>query len=144
MAFGGGLNEGDEVVSDINMVPLIDVMLVLLVIFIITVPVLTHSVKLDLPRADNTPNIVKPETVNISVTENGETYWNDERVDEQQLDIDLAAAATRQPQPEVFIRGDRKVEYERVAKVMAAVQRSGILKLGFITEPGAGVPAAQN
>jgi len=136
MAFCNGLDNADDVVSDINMVPLIDVMLVLLIIFIITVPVITHSVKLDLPRADNTPNIVKPETVNLSVTTDGGIFWNDERVDENQLTQRLQTAATRQPQPEIFIRGDRKVAYENVAKVMAAVQRAGVLKLGFVTEPG--------
>ena len=136
MAFGSGLDSADDVVSDINMVPLIDVMLVLLIIFIITVPVITHSVKLDLPRADNTPNIVKPETVNLSVTTDGGIFWNDEKLDFTQLDLRLQTAASRQPQPEVFIRGDRKVPYENVAKVMAAVQRAGVLKLGFVTEPG--------
>jgi len=136
MAFGGGLDNGDDMVSEINMTPLVDVMLVLLIIFIITVPVLTHSVKLDLPRADNTPNVVKPESVNLSVTVDGAIHWNEEVVDEVQLDARLEAAARQQPQPELFIRGDRKVEYERVAQVMAAVQRAGVLKLGFITEPG--------
>jgi biopolymer transport protein ExbD len=136
MAFGGNLNDSDEVVSDINMVPLIDVMLVMLIIFIITVPVLTHSVKLDLPRADNTPNLIKPEAVNLSVTNDGGVYWNDEPVNDMQLVQRLEAAASKTPQPEVFIRGDRKVEYERVAQVMAAVQRAGVLKLGFVTEPG--------
>jgi biopolymer transport protein ExbD len=136
MAFGGNLNDNDDVVSDINMVPLIDVMLVLLIIFIITVPVLTHTVKLDLPRADNTPNLVKPDTVNLSITTDGGVFWNDEKLDLTQLDQRLQTAAAQQPQPEVFIRGDRKVEYENVAKVMAAVQRAGVLKLGFVIEPG--------
>ncbi len=136
MAFGGGLDNGDDMLSEINMTPLVDVMLVLLIIFIITVPVLTHSVKLDLPRADNTPNVVKPESVNLSVTAGGAIHWNEEAVDEAQLNARLAAAAQRQPQPEIFIRGDRKVDYERVVKVLAAVQRAGVLKLGFITEPG--------
>ncbi len=136
MAFGGSLNHDDDVVSEINMVPLIDVMLVMLIIFIITVPVLTHSVNLDLPRAENQPNLVKPETVHLSVTADGGVHWNEEAVDEAQLAARLEAAAAREPQPEIFIRGDRKVEYERVAQVMAAVQRAGMLKLGFVTEPG--------
>lgn len=136
MAFGGNLNDNDDVVSDINMVPLIDVMLVLLIIFILTVPVLTHVVKLDLPRAENQPNRVPPQTVNLSVTTDGGVFWNDERVDEAGLDQRLSSAARQEPQPEVFIRGDRAVPYERVAKVMAAVQRAGVLKLGFVTEPG--------
>jgi biopolymer transport protein ExbD len=136
MAFGNGLDSSDDIVSDINMVPLIDVMLVLLIIFIITVPVLTHSVKLDLPRAENTPNVVKPETVNLSITSDGSVHWNEEKLSQLQLEARLVIAARKEPQPEIFIRGDRKVEYENVAKVMAAVQRSGVLKLGFITDPG--------
>ncbi len=136
MAFGGDLNDGDDMVSEINMTPLVDVMLVLLIIFIITVPVITHSVKLDLPRAENTPNIVKPETVNLSVTVDGSVFWNDEKLEPQQLEQRLQEAAAREPQPEIYIRGDRKVEYENIAKVMASVQRSGLLKLGFVTEPG--------
>jgi len=136
MAFGGSLNDSGDMVSDINMVPLIDVMLVLLIIFILTVPVLTHSVKLDLPRADNTPQKTEPDTVNLSITEDGTVFWNEDLMDEAHLSQRLAEAAARQPQPEIFIRGDRKVEYEHVAQVMAAVQRAGLLKLGFITDPG--------
>ena len=135
MAFGSGLDSSDDMVSDINMVPLIDVMMVLLIIFIITVPVLTHSVKLDLPRAENQPNIVKPETVTISVTADGAVNWNDTVVDQAGLESRLRAAASQQPQPEVHIRGDRKVIYEYVIRTMAAAQRAGILRLGFITEP---------
>jgi biopolymer transport protein ExbD len=137
MAFGSGLDSSsDDVVSDINMVPLIDVMMVLLIIFIITVPVLTHTVKLNLPRADNTPQVVKPEAINLSIATDGAVFWNNDRLDEQALAQRLEAAAKIEPQPEIFIRGDRKVEYEHVAKTMAAVQRSGLLKLGFVTEPG--------
>jgi biopolymer transport protein ExbD len=137
MAFGSGLDSSsDDVVSDINMVPLIDVMMVLLIIFIITVPVLTHTVKLDLPRADNTPQVVKPEAINLSIATDGAVFWNNDRLDEQALAQRLEAAAKSEPQPEIFIRGDRKVEYEHVAKTMAAVQRAGLLKLGFVTEPG--------
>jgi biopolymer transport protein ExbD len=135
MAFGNGLEANDDVVSDINMVPLIDVMLVLLIIFILTVPVMTHTVKLDLPRASNTPNAVKPETVNLSVDADGAVFWNEDKVAEAELDQRLATAAQQSLQPEVHIRGDRKVAYEHVASVMAAVQRSGLLKLGFVTEP---------
>lgn len=135
MAFGSGLDTGDDMVSDINMVPLIDVMMVLLIIFIITVPVLTHSVKLDLPRADNTPQVVKPESVNLSIAADGSVFWNAEKLDEGQLQARLEAAAKSAPQPEIFIRGDRKVEYEHVAKAMAAIQRAGLLKLGFSTQP---------
>ena len=136
MAFGGGLDDETEVMNEINMTPLVDVMLVLLIIFIITVPVLTHSVKVDLPRADNTPNELKPETVNLAVNADGNIYWNETQITLEDLDQRLAAEANKQPQPEVHIRGDRKVDYEHVIKTMAAVQRAGILKLGFVTEPG--------
>lgn len=134
MAFGGGLDD-DEVMSEINMTPLVDVMLVLLIIFIITVPVLTHSVKVDLPRADNTPNEIKPETINLAVTAHGQIHWNESTVTFEELESRLAEAAQQEPQPEVHIRGDRQVEYEHVLKAMAAVQRAGVAKLGFVTEP---------
>lgn len=136
MAFGGGLDDDTEVMNEINMTPLVDVMLVLLIIFIITVPVLTHSVKVDLPRADNTPNELKPETVNLAVNADGNIYWNETQVTMEELDQRLTTEASKQPQPEVHIRGDRTVDYEHVIKTMAAVQRAGILKLGFVTEPG--------
>jgi len=135
MAFGNGFDD-DEVMSEINMTPLVDVMLVLLIIFIITVPVLTHSVKLDLPRAENTPNEIKPETVNLSVTADGQLHWNENAISEEELERRLAAVAQQQPQPEIHIRGDRKVDYEHVIKVMAAAQRAGLHKLGFVTDPG--------
>lgn len=135
MSFGGGLDDDDDVVSEINMTPLVDVMLVLLIIFIITVPVLTHSVKLDLPRAQNEPNIVKPETITLSVTEDGAIHWNRDLIDKAVLEQRLQAAASRVPQPEIHIRGDRTVAYEHVISVMVAAQRAGVLKLGFVTDP---------
>jgi len=134
MAFGGG-SDDTEVMSEINMTPLVDVMLVLLIIFIITVPVLTHSVKVDLPRAENTPNEIKPDTVNLAITETGAIHWNEQAVSREELALRLQAAAAQQPQPEIHLRGARTVAYEHVAQVMAAVQRAGILKLGFVTEP---------
>ena len=136
MAFGAGEDNDNEVMSEINMTPLVDVMLVLLIIFMITVPVLSHSVKLDLPRASNTPNIVKPQTVTISVTAEGKLHWNAAPVDEAALAARLKAASDQQPQPEIHIHGDRKAQYEHVVKAMAAAQRAGILKLGFVTDPG--------
>ena len=135
MAFGSGLEDSDDVISEINMTPLVDVMLVLLIIFILTVPVLTHSVKLDLPRAQNEPNLIKPQTVTIAVTTDGIIHWNETVVDTAGLDSRLRAAALQQPQPEIHIRGDRKVDYEHVIRTMAAAQRAGIVKLGFVTEP---------
>ncbi|OZY86127.1 biopolymer transporter ExbD [Cellvibrio mixtus] len=136
MAFGGGLDDDNEVMNEINMTPLVDVMLVLLIIFIITVPVLTHSVKVDLPRADNTPNELKPETINIAVNAEGAIFWNETQVSFDDLEARLAGEANKEPQPEIHIRGDKAVAYEHVIQTMAAVQRAGILKLGFVTEPG--------
>jgi len=110
--------------------------LVLLIIFIIALPVITHSVKVDLPRADNTVNEIKPETVNLSISADGKIHWDESDISDDELQQRLATAASKQPQPEIHIRGDRKVEYEHVMKVMASVQRAGILKLGFVSEPG--------
>ena len=135
MSFDYDEGDNDDVVSEINMTPLVDVMLVLLIIFIITVPVLTHSVKIDLPRANNQVNQVKPKTVTISVTQEGQFYWDKEPLNKEQLVTHLQQVAAQQPQPEVHIRGDKKVNYEYVMTVMAEAQRSGVHQLGFITEP---------
>ena len=136
MAFGGGLDDdSSEVMSEINMTPLVDVMLVLLISFIITVPVITNSVKVDLPRADNTPNEIKPDAVTLSITADGLIHWDKTELSMEDLEQRLYLAAEKPVQPEVHIRGDRSATYEHVLKVMAAVQRAGILKLGFVTEP---------
>lgn len=137
MAFGGDFDDDKGAMSEINMTPLVDVMLVLLIIFIIAVPVITHSVKVDLPRAQNTLNDIKPETITLSITEDGQAHWNETTVTTEELNQRLLAEAGKQPQPEFHIRGDKKVDYGYVLKVMAAVQRAGILKLGFVSEPGA-------
>ncbi|MGD8175670.1 ExbD/TolR family protein [Marinimicrobium sp. ARAG 43.8] len=135
MAFGGGFDD-EEVMSEINMTPLVDVMLVLLIIFIITVPVITHSVKVDLPQASNQRNEITPDTINIAVLANGELHWNEDTVSNDDLQRRLAEAAQKDPQPQVHLRGDKSVAYEHVVTTMAAIQRSGIEKLGFVTEPG--------
>ena len=135
MAFGGDFEQSDEVISEINMTPLVDVMLVLLIIFIITVPVLTHSVNVDLPRASNQPTDLKPQTVQLAVTANGDVFWNEDKLDAAALTARLKTAAAISPQPEIHLRGDKAVPYEHVVKTMAAVQQAGILKLGFVTEP---------
>lgn len=127
--------DDDEIISEINMTPLVDVMLVLLIIFIITVPVLTHSVKIDLPRASNQPNEVQNKPISISVNQQGQIFWDDKLIDSNTLAQQFNQIAQQQPQPEIHIRGDRKVEYEYVMQVMAQAQRSGVQKLGFITEP---------
>lgn len=134
MAFGTQ-DDTDDVMNEINMTPLVDVMLVLLIIFIITVPVMKHAVNIDLPRASNQKEDAKPETIRLSVDAQGRYFWNDAPVADQDLELRLKAEAARNPQPELHIRGDKDVRYERVAQVMAAAQRSGLHKIGFITEP---------
>ncbi|MDB5848123.1 MAG: biopolymer transporter ExbD [Rhodoferax sp.] len=136
MAFGTQ-DEPDEVMNEINMTPLVDVMLVLLIIFIITIPVMKHSVNIDLPRATNQPQDVKPETIRLSVDAKGDYYWNENRVEEADLVPMLKAEAAKEPQPELHIRGDKDVRYERVAQAMSAAQQAGVRKIGFITEPKA-------
>ena len=134
MAFGTQ-DEADEVMNEINMTPLVDVMLVLLIIFIITVPVMKHSVNVDLPRATNQPEQVKPETLRLSVAADGSYYWNGLAIADAELATRLQAEAIKEPQPELHIRGDKAVRYERVAQVMAAAQRAGLRKIGFVTDP---------
>ena len=131
-AFGDG---DDEVMNEINMTPLVDVMLVLLIIFIITVPVMKHSVNVDLPRATNQPELIKPETVRLSVAADGQYFWNGAPVTDEELSSRLQAEAAKTPQPDLHIRGDKEVRYERVAQAMAAAQRAGVRKIGFVTEP---------
>ncbi|QQX83268.1 biopolymer transporter ExbD [Cupriavidus necator] len=135
MAFGTLDSDDDEVMSEINMTPLVDVMLVLLIIFIITIPVINHAVKIDLPRATNTPNDPKPQSINVSIDASGKVFWNQVAVDQATLENNIALAAQQQPQPELHLRADREVRYERVAEVMAAAQHGGLGKIGFITEP---------
>jgi len=134
MAFGTQ-DESDEVMNEINMTPLVDVMLVLLIIFIITVPVIKHAVPVDLPRASNTEEVIKPETIRLSVTEDGKYHWNELDIGDDELEPRLAAEAKKDPQPDLHIRGDKNVRYERVAQAMAAAQRAGVKKIGFVTDP---------
>ncbi len=133
----GTQTDNDEVMSEINMIPFIDVMLVLLIIFIITVPVIKHAVNIELPQASMEKVLDKPENIRLSVDADGVYYWNDQRVEDAEFANRLSAAAAQDPQPELHIRGDKAVRYERVAQAMAAAQRSGVRKIGFITEPTA-------
>jgi biopolymer transport protein ExbD len=137
MAFGGFGKGGDNApMAEINMVPLIDVMLVLLVIFIITAPLLTHAVKIDLPRTASSPNVSKPDSIQLAIRAGGDVFWNGESIDRQALVQRMAAAAKFDPQPEVHLRADRTTEYQRVAEVMSAAARAGLTRIGFVTEPG--------
>ena len=134
MAFGTQ-DETDDVMNEINMTPLVDVMLVLLIIFIITVPVMKHSVNVELPQATSAAQDTKPDTIQLSVDRNGDYFWNEQQVSEADLLPRLEAEARRDPQPELHLRGDKDARYERVAQALAAAQRSGLRKIGFITEP---------
>ena len=136
MSVGG---ETEEVMSTINTTPLVDVMLVLLIIFLITIPVVTQSIKLELPKERNVPTQTKPENIVIAVNREGEVFWNVERLaDNESLVTRLKTVSVKEPQPEVHIRGDGEVRYEAVGRVVVACQRAGILKVGFITEPPPG------
>jgi len=131
----GPLDAEDEVVSTINTTPLVDVMLVLLIIFLITIPVVIQSTPVELPKEVNQPTQTKPENIVIAVNKDGDVFWNNELIDDRKLLARLKQIAVKQPQPEVHIRGDRNARYEFVGKVVFNCQRAGILKIGFITEP---------
>ncbi len=128
-------DDNEEVMGEINMVPFIDVMLVLLIVFIITVPVMKHAVNVELPKASNEKELVKPETLNLSVQADGTYFLGEERIPDEALPARLVAEAAKEPQPDLHIRGDKDVRYERVAQAMAAAQMAGLKKIGFITEP---------
>ena len=129
------LDAEDEVISTINTTPLVDVMMVLLIIFLITIPVVIQSTPVELPKESNQPTQTKPENINIAVNKDGDVFWNNELVDEKKLLTRLKEVGVKKPQPEVHIRGDRGARYEFVGRVVFACQRAGILKIGFITEP---------
>jgi biopolymer transport protein ExbD len=136
MAFGGFNKSGEATpMAEINMIPLIDVMLVLLVIFIITAPLLTHAIKIDLPKVSSRPNIVPPQDIQLGVKADGDVYWNGERIDTAALASRMAAAGKADPQPEVHLRADGTTEYQKVAEVMAMAAKAGLTRIGFVTEP---------
>jgi biopolymer transport protein ExbD len=141
MAMTVGQAEGDgedEVVSAINTTPLVDVMLVLLIIFLITVPVVAHNVPVKLPSESNIPTQTKPENINLSVNKDGDIFWGEKQLPDLPALLEkLKVEAVKVPQPEVHIRGDQDSRYESVGKVVFTAQRAGIIKIGFITEPPA-------
>ncbi|ANN67687.1 ExbD/TolR family protein [Bordetella bronchialis] len=148
MAFGGFDNKGSggHAMSEINMVPLIDVMLVLLVIFIITAPLLAHSIRINMPQVSAEPVKEEPKTIDLAIDANGQLFWDEKPVLEAELAGRFAAAAGAQPQPELRIRADLNTRYETLAKVMGAARRSGLGRIGFVTNPapspdGGPVPA---
>ncbi len=139
MSVGGGEEGG--AIADINTTPLVDVMLVLLIIFLITIPIITKTVKLDLPKAVNIPTQTKPENITVSVAPDGKMYWNGQLVENTRELTDLVKPlALKVPQPEVHIRGDVNTLYKDIGKVIFGIQRGGIIRVGFITEPDRGTP----
>lgn len=121
--------------AEMNVVPLVDVMLVLLVIFIVTAPLLTHSVKIDLPKASSSLNIAKREHIEFGIRENGKLFWNGKPVALDDLPTRFATEAIREIQPEVHIHADRYVHYEALAKVMAMAAKAGLVRIGFVSDP---------
>jgi biopolymer transport protein ExbD len=137
MAIGSFNQRRQGPISDMNMVPMVDVMLVLLVIFIITAPLLTHAVKVDLPKASSTANITKPEHIQFGIRKDGSLFWNGEAVTLSSLSARFAAEAKKDPQPELHIRADRQAYYELVAQVMSVATKAGLTRIGFVTDPAA-------
>jgi biopolymer transport protein ExbD len=135
MAFSTQDPDDSEVMSEINMIPLIDVMLVLLIVFMITVPVMKHAVTVDLPQAATAAATEKPETVKLSVQADGSYHWNQQPITDDALRERLTALGSTSPMAELHIRGDKAVRYERVAQAMAMAQQAGVRKIGFVTEP---------
>jgi len=136
MTFGGfNENNNQAPMAEINVTPMVDVMLVLLVIFIITAPLFTHAVKLDLPNAQSTAAPEKPETITLSINAEGKLFWNNAEINDQELNNRFVIAAQKTPTPELHLRADKSTRYEVIAKVMAGAQNNGISKIAFVTKP---------
>ena len=143
MSMGVGASEDGEAMSEINTTPLVDVMLVLLIIFMITIPIVTRTVPVDLPKAANIPTKTKPENITIAVDREGNAYWNNVKLaSREELLNRVKTEAVKSPQPEIHIRGDKDARYEAIGKVIYMIMRGGIVKVGFITEPDRGTRAA--
>jgi biopolymer transport protein ExbD len=138
MSVGSADGDEEQMNSSINTTPLVDVMLVLLIIFLITIPVVTQSVNLSLPKEINVPTQTKPENILLAVTKDGDVYWSTKYIPDTETLVEmLKKEAVKDPQPEVHIRGDENARYESVGRLIVACQRAGIAKVGFITEPPA-------
>jgi biopolymer transport protein ExbD len=136
----GTPDEEPSVMAAINTTPLVDVMLVLLIIFLITIPVINKTVPVQLPKAVNQPTQTKPENITVAVDKDGNIYWNDKKEPNRDALIGLIKeAAVRKPQPEIHIRADKEAKYESVGRVLYAIQRGGVVKVGFLTEPDHGI-----
>ena len=145
MAMSVGSKDGEEApINEINTTPLVDVMLVLLIIFLITIPVITKTVKVSLPKAANIATQTKPENITVAVDSEGNIYWNNTMVPDTNALIELVKVeAIKDPQPEIHIRGDSEARYEDIGRVMYSIQRGGVVKVGFITEPDRGIRGAR-
>jgi biopolymer transport protein ExbD len=130
-------DDDDGLMNEINMTPLVDVMLVLLIVFMVTIPVIRHAVKIDLPHASSHKEDTKPAQVTIAIDADGNLMWDEQKISDDMLQAKIAAAAQQEPQPELHLSADRKVAYEKVAQVMSAAQAGGLTKIGFVTEPKA-------
>jgi len=136
MAFGSfDRKTSSQPMAEINMVPLIDVVLVLLVIFIVTAPLLTNAVKLDLPKATSTADIQKPEKVEFAIDATGSLFWNGERISREDAVAKFTEAGTKRPQPEIYLRADQGVAYRYVAEMLADASKAGLSKIAFVSEP---------
>jgi biopolymer transport protein ExbD len=128
-------DDDDGLMNEINMTPLVDVMLVLLIVFMVTIPVIRHAVKVDLPHASSQKEETRPVQVNVSVQADGTVLWDEQKVSDDELRAKIEQAAKTSPQPELHLNADRKVAYEKVAQVMSAAQAGGLTKIGFVTQP---------
>jgi biopolymer transport protein ExbD len=137
MAMSVGGDDNDEVISSINTTPLVDVMLVLLIIFLITIPTITHTVAVQLPKESIQPLQTQPKSVEVAVNKDGDFFWGTQHVDLPTLVDKLKSISTQTPQPDVHVRGDEATPYEFIGKVVTACERAGIVKVAFITEPPA-------
>jgi len=136
MSFGSMDRNGNQaLMSEINVVPLVDVMLVLLVIFIITTPLLTHSVKVDLPKASSSPNITKPEHVELGIKDDKSLFWNGEPIALVQLTTRFSEIIKQDPTIELHIHADGRVPYGHVAQIMSIASKAGLIRIGFVTDP---------
>lgn len=136
MAFGNFDDDAGEEMSEINMIPLIDVMLVLLILFIITAPLFTpHAFQIDIPEAETEATMEQPDTIALAIDEQGQLFWGDDSITDDELRQRLSQAAQQKPQPPVHLRADKQTRYEQIAGIMEAVQQSGIEQLGFVTQP---------
>ncbi|TRW90651.1 ExbD/TolR family protein [Candidatus Methylobacter oryzae] len=135
MSGGFGGDRHAQPMAEINTTPMVDVMLVLLVIFIITAPLLTHSIKIDLPQTASQPNPEKPDIVTLSIDTQGKMFWNDAPVAETELASQMTAIAQKEPQPELHLRAEKATPYQKLAEIMSAAQNAGVVKIGFVTEP---------